>query len=123
MRWLPCLALAVAGACSDPPGPDVPPVISVNMTVVGDLRYTDGSPVVGATIYKYQTPFSSNEASTHSDVNGHYSLSFLDHCIEGSYGSGVGITPPVAHPTGGTCTGEILCQAGTQRRDCTFSLF
>jgi hypothetical protein len=119
-----CVGLAAFNAaCGDNSGPTPPDPIEISVTAVGSLHYSDGAPVVGATVYKYPTLLSPGEASTKSNATGDYSLTFTDRCFPDGRASGVGITPPVTPPTGGgECTGEMLCRIGTQRRDCTFQL-
>jgi hypothetical protein len=115
---------ALALGCGDDDDPNSPPApITVDVTVVGSLRFSDGSPVVGATIYKYPTLLSPSEPSTTSNADGNFSLSFEDRCFADGPASGIGITPPVSPPSGGgECSGTILCRSGTQRRDCVFEL-
>jgi len=122
MRAISLVGLvALATACGGAGVQEPPAAVTITIRVVGLLRYGDGSPVVGARIYKYPTLVSPSEPSTISDANGNFALTFADRCISGSYASGVGITPPVTRPIGAAeCTGEIMCTSGVQRRDCTF---
>ena len=122
MRFISLVGLvALVTACSGAGVQEPPAAVAMTISVVGTLRYGDGSPVVGAKIYKYPTLLSTSEPSTLSDANGNFALTFADRCISGGYASGVGITPPVTRPIGAAeCRGEIRCTTGTQRRDCTF---
>lgn len=122
MRSITLVGLVgLTAACSGAAVQEPPAAVAITIAAVGTLRYGDGAPVVGATIYKYATLLSPSEQSTLSDANGNFALTYVDRCIPGSYSSGVGITPPATRPIGAAvCTGEIMCITGTQRRDCTF---